>query len=187
MAKYATKEDQARFISTMTDAIYSQKDLFGLFPSVIIAQGALESGWGLSGLSQKYNNYFGVKASASKFSDAWDPARSKSVNVTTSEFLDGAWNNSYRDNFRVYDSVADSILDHNALIAKAPRYKAALSAATPDDQIREIWQAGYATDPDYVGKVLSIINRYGLRQYDEEYIQRKKKEKPTLPCGCCLP
>lgn len=158
--------DKQKFISEMVNAIRQQSSFGGLFPSVMIAQGALESGWGESGLSKKYNNYFGVKASASKFSDAWDPAKDQSVNVRTSEYLNGGWNNNYQDNFRVYRSMADSLQDRNALITRAPRYAAALKAATPDEQIRAMWQAGYATDPGYVEKIISIINTNGLRQYD---------------------
>ena len=63
--------DKQEFIRQMEEAIRQQPDFHGLFPSVMIAQAALESGWGESGLSKKYNNYFGVKASAVRFSSAY--------------------------------------------------------------------------------------------------------------------
>lgn len=165
--------DKQKFIQAMVEAIGQQPDFHGLFPSVMIAQGALESGWGESGLARNYNNYFGVKASSTKFSDAWDPKKDQSVNVKTSEYLDGGWNNDYRDNFRVYRSMADSLRDRNAMLSRAPRYAAALKAATPDEQARLMWEAGYATDPDYVGKIVSIINANGLRQYDKVWSVKK--------------
>lgn len=132
-------------------------DLQGLFPSVIIAQAALESNWGKSTLAAKYNNLFGVKVGSS-----W---KGKSVNMNTREVLSGK-DVVVSSNFRVYPSVQDSILDRNRLITGLSRYGAALSAATPEDQIRAIQAGGYATSPNYADTIISIINQNSLKDWD---------------------
>lgn len=144
-------------------------DLQGLFPSVIIAQAALESNWGKSTLAAKYNNYFGIKAGSS-----W---KGKSVNMTTREVIDGA-SVTQQSNFRVYTTVLDSILDRNRLITGLARYKSALSAATPEDQIRAIQAGGYATSPNYADTVISIINQNNLKDWDQ--LKKKVMNNKTL-------
>ena len=163
MAAPATKAEQAAFIEKMIAAIKAQPTLYGLYPSVIIAQAALESGWGKSELS-KYNNLFGVKASATQYSDAWVPNSSRTVNLRTKEYDNGY--NSQVATWRVYDSIADSITDRNALVATNPHYSAALKVATPEQQIQALKDGGYATEPDYVRRILSVINSNNLEQYD---------------------
>lgn len=163
MAAPATKAEQAAFIEKMIAAIKAQPTLYGLLPSVIVAQAALESGWGKSELS-RYNNLFGVKASPTQYSAAWNPQSSRTVNLRTKEYDNGY--NSEVATWRVYDTIADSITDRNALVATNPRYSAALKVATPEQQIQALKDGGYATEPDYVRRVLSVINSSDLQQYD---------------------
>ena len=54
---------KAAFITRMAATLAGMDDIGGFFRSVIIAQAAIESNWGRSSLSAKYNNYFGIKAS----------------------------------------------------------------------------------------------------------------------------
>ena len=72
---------KAAFIANMVAALAGMDDLGGFFKSVIIAQAAIESNWGRSSLSAKYNNYFGIKAGKS-----W---KGKTVNMKTGEVFDG--------------------------------------------------------------------------------------------------
>ncbi len=61
--------------------------------------------------------------------------------------------------FRAYDSYADSFDDYVKFIKEKPRYADALrQASNPEQYVRELQQAGYATDPSYVGKVMKIYN-----------------------------
>lgn len=123
----------------------------GVDPRAIVAQSALETGWGRSTISaqgQSANNYFGIKATG-----AW---RGEQVTTTTKEFVDGAFRLE-RAAFRAYEGVAQSFADYAALLKRSPRYAQALGAG---GNIREFAQAlqrgGYATDPDYARKIEAI-------------------------------
>ena len=131
-------------------------DLGGFFKSVIIAQAAIESNWGRSALSAKYNNYFGIKAGKS-----W---QGKTVNMKTGEVFDGK-NVTINSNFRVYDSLADSIRDRNRLL-RMPRYKAVELADTPQKQAEAIKAAGYCTATNYVESIMATVKANGLTLYD---------------------
>lgn len=132
----------------------------GLFPSVKLAQGALESGWG------KYtagNNMFGIKA-AGKHSPFW---HGDYVSSRTSEYSGGGYV-SQTSRFRKYASIADSIRDHTWFLQQNGRYANVFSAKTPEEQAKALQAAGYATDPNYSGKLISIINTYDLKRFDQK-------------------
>ena len=150
------KELKKVFIARMLFALDEIDDLGGFFKSVIIAQAAIESNWGRSVLSAKYNNYFGIKAGKS-----W---QGKTVNMKTGEVFDGK-NVTINSNFRVYDSLADSIRDRNRLL-RMPRYKAVEPADTPQKQAEAIKAAGYCTATNYVESIMATINANGLTLYD---------------------
>ena len=164
-----TESEKRAFIHKIGTALMGL-DLQGLFPSVIIAQAALESNWGKSVLAAKYKNYFGIKVGKSGWTG-------KSVNMSTGEYQNGE-SLTVRSNFRVYSTVVESILDRNRLITGLDRYKAALSASTPEEQIKAIKAGGYATDPNYVQKVISIINSNNLKDWDE--LKKKIMNNKTL-------
>lgn len=133
-----------------------------LFPSVKLAQAALESGWG------KYtagNNMFGIKADGAQ-SPYW---HGEYVASRTSEYQ-GSGYVSTTSKFRKYATIADSIRDHTWFLLKNRRYSSAgvFTAQTPEEQARALQKAGYATDPGYADKLISIINRYNLKQYDKK-------------------
>lgn len=147
---------KSEFIPTFISAINFLDDLGGFFPSVIIAQAALESNWGQSTLAYKYNNYFGIKCGRS-----W---HGPSVNMKTGEYLNGCLQ-TINSNFRVYPSLLDSIRDRNSLL-RLPRYRDVEWAPSPLAQITAISAAGYCTAPAYVDSVMRIINANGLQHYD---------------------
>ena len=152
----ATIAEKQAFIQKVWDAIQGM-DLQGFFPSVLIAQAALESNWGLSSLAAKHNNYFGIKAGSS-----W---KGKTVNMKTGEVFNGQ-NVTINSNFRAYDSLADSIKDRNALLANNSRYKAALTAKTPQEQVQAIKDGGYATALNYVDAVMNTVKANDLLKFD---------------------
>lgn len=143
-----------QYISDMWRAI-QETDLKGSFPSVVIAQGAIESNWGRSSLSADYNNYFGIKVGSS-----WT---GKTVNMQTGEIFN---NQSVviSSNFRVYNSIEDSLKDRIKLLQK--NYPLALSAKTPQEEIQALKNGGYATATNYVSTIMSVINANGLTKYD---------------------
>jgi flagellar protein FlgJ len=123
----------------------------GVDPRAIVAQAALETGWGRSTISangQAANNYFGIKATG-----GW---RGERVATDTQEFVDGEFRME-RAAFRAYDGVGQSFADYAALLKRAPRYAEALGAG---DDIRgfasALQRAGYATDPAYARKIEAI-------------------------------
>jgi flagellar protein FlgJ len=126
----------------------------GIEPRLLLAQAALETGWG--GAVPQHadgspaHNLFGIKASG-----AWRGAR---IEKWTLEHEDGTAVRR-RDEFRAYPSSAASFADYVDLISNTPRYAPALaSAADPDAYARAVQAAGYATDPAYADKWLSIYH-----------------------------
>ncbi|EAQ98457.1 flagellar assembly peptidoglycan hydrolase FlgJ [Congregibacter litoralis] len=129
----------------------------GVDADVLLAQAALETGWGkhvTTGAQGSSHNFFNIKAGAD-----WDGA---TVTVQTMEYRDGV---AVREvaRFRAYESAADSFADYAALIKGSPRYSDARELAADGEQyLRELQRAGYATDPAYADKVLSILKRGDL-------------------------
>jgi len=148
----------------MWEAI-KEVDIKGSFPSVIIAQGALESDWGRSSLAVNYNNYFGIKARST-----WTGA---TVNMQTGEIFNGL-SVTISSNFRVYPSIEASLRDRIALLERS--YPSALAATTPEGEVRAL--RGYATALNYETTILNIIKSNNLTEYDNK-IQNIMKPKTT--------
>ena len=107
-------------------------------------------------MADKFNNFFGIKAGKS-----W---KGKTVNMKTGEVLDGK-NVTISSNFRVYDSLADSIRDRNRLL-RTQRYKPVEAATTPELQATAIKACGYCTATNYVASIMATIAANNLTQYD---------------------
>lgn len=127
----------------------------GVSPAVLVAQAALETGWGkhvpkaADGASS--NNLFGIKAG-----NDWSGAQ---VSVPTVEYRDGIASRE-RASFRAYPSIAASFADYAKLISQHPRYRQALAdAGDPSQYLAHLQQAGYATDPDYAAKVSHLLGQ----------------------------
>lgn len=126
----------------------------GVEPKVLIAQAALETGWGRSVIKNRDGsssyNLFNIKAGS-----AWDGRQAR---ISTLEF-EGGIPTKVMSGFRVYDSYADSFNDYVKFIKEKPRYADAVKqVSNPERYMRELQQAGYATDPHYAGKVMNIYN-----------------------------
>ncbi|GAB3738610.1 flagellar assembly peptidoglycan hydrolase FlgJ [Silanimonas algicola] len=131
----------------------------GVDPRAIVAQTALETGWGRSTIvanGQTANNYFGIKATG-----GW---RGDRVATDTQEFVGGGFRTE-RAAFRAYDGVEQSFNDYAALLKRSPRYAAALNAG---DDIRgfasALQRGGYATDPAYARKIEAIATGPALNR-----------------------
>ncbi len=162
----------ADFIRQVWDKAVSAARELAVDPAVLVAQSALETGWGKKMIhrsdGQNSLNLFGIKAQA-----GW---QGRSAAVNTLEYRGGVAE-LRRDNFRAYESVADSFADYVALIKGSPRYQTALSAGTDNQAfVRGLQDAGYATDPDYADKILAILG-------DDRYssIMRELKNSSDLP------
>lgn len=151
----STQTDFLRHVSAHVQAACADTPIF---PSVCIAQAILETGWGKASLG---NNLFGIKATG-KTNAYWKGAWSYSW---TYEYLNGA-RTRVRSKFRNYDTIEDSIRDHNLLFYNK-RYEPVLKATTPEEQAKAIKNCGYATDPSYAEKLINLIIKYNLKQYDK--------------------
>jgi peptidoglycan hydrolase FlgJ len=137
-----------RYLPDATAAAHT----LGIDPRLLLAQAALETGWGTSTPQhpdgRSANNLFGMKAG-----DGWQGGR---VGHWTMEHLGGVTARK-REVFRAYDHAADSFADYVDLIGSSPRYSKALAhSGDPESYARAVAEAGYATDPDYASKWLSI-------------------------------
>ena len=148
--------DKKNFINSIKEgALKGQMD-YGILPSLTIAQAILESSWGRSELAVKAKNLFGIKA----FSN-W---KEKRITLPTTEWYHGQRKIIEAD-FRVYDSINGSILDHNQLLA-SKRYEKVRGCKDYKTGCREIYYSGYATDPQYPEKLISIIEENRLYNFD---------------------
>lgn len=151
------------FINLIKDIVISENNKRGkpLYPSVVIAQAILETGWGNSEIMMRAKAIFGIKATSS-----W---QGKVYNSKTKECYDGVSFTTINDCFRAYDSLEDSIKDYFNLICNSSRYRSALKTDSPEACITAIKNSGYATDPHYIDSVMRIIIENNLQEYDLVY------------------
>lgn len=138
------------YINNYADLAVIQQKEYGIPASITIAQGLLESGAGQSEFAKRSNNHFGIKC------HEWTGDKVYHDDDALGEC------------FRKYDNVLDSYRDHSLFLKNKPRY-AFLFTYKPTDY--ESWahglkKAGYATDPSYAYKLISIIENYELHKYD---------------------
>lgn len=114
----------------------------GLDPRLIVAQAALESGWGKSAPG---NNLFGIKSHGVPGGNT----------LATNEVVNGQ-PVSVRDSFRAYASPADSVKGYADFMTQNPRYEPVRAAQGLEAQVAALGQSGYATDPAYAQKVMQI-------------------------------
>lgn len=166
----------------------------GISAVAILAQAALESGWGEKAPG---NMFFGIKAKAS------DPAHRRQL-ITTTEYLSSPdqgrlfpevlsvqqvaakrWKYRVKDWFRKYRSPKGSFDDHARFFLKNKRYKAALEVGSdPYAFFREISKAGYATSPAYfdlLSKVARMIERHIPGAPVARGVRMPPEEPETLP------
>lgn len=165
--KQSTSTDANKPATTVDDFVQSiwpkakeAASLIGLDPKILMAQAALETGWGKfitkDAEGNSSNNLFNIKTGANSDYD--------SVNVKTTEYIADT-PIKVNASFRKYSSIEQGFEDYISLIQRDGRYQGALaSAANPESYVRELHKAGYATDPEYSTKILSIYRGDELNQ-----------------------
>ncbi|MGH1472246.1 MAG: flagellar assembly peptidoglycan hydrolase FlgJ [Cellvibrionaceae bacterium] len=142
-----------KFVESIYPYAKKASEKLGVDPKVIVAQAALETGWGKHIISDQQgkssHNLFNIKAD-----HRWNGDR---VSVTTVEYRDGIAKKEAA-NFRHYHSLIDSFNDYVSFIENQPRYQEALNTSNPQDYIQSLQASGYATDPHYAKKIMSIFN-----------------------------
>ncbi|QER67081.1 glycoside hydrolase family 73 protein [Paucilactobacillus nenjiangensis] len=157
-AKMPSAKEQ--FIASVKPEAQAMMKQHHVYASITIAQAILESNWGKSTLAAKYYNLFGVKSD--------DPNNSKVLR--TQEYVNGEWI-TINGRFQVYASWNASIDDHALLMVNGTTYNSqqyaqVIAATSYQDAAQALQNAGYATDPTYASKLISIIQKYKLDQYD---------------------
>lgn len=147
----------AEFIMRLANPAMESHRKTGVPASITVAQAALESGWGESGLTRAANNLFGIKADS-----RW---RGEIVMLNTREFIRNQWV-VVPAKWRKYASWQASIDDHAAFLKLNPRYKVCFLCTTASAFAQALAQAGYATDPDYASKLIALMNRHQLQSLD---------------------
>ncbi|MBT1450801.1 flagellar assembly peptidoglycan hydrolase FlgJ [Glaciecola sp. XM2] len=152
--KQAAFESPASFISALYPKAKEAAQRLGIEAKALIAQAAVETGWGKymihQGDGNNAHNLFGIKADK-----RWDG--DKAV-VDTIEFTNNI-PKKQQAAFRSYDSFEASLNDYVDFVSSSPRYQQAIeNTAQPHDYFKALQQAGYATDPKYADKIMSVYN-----------------------------
>ncbi len=149
----------------------------GVAPEAIVAQAALETGWGKHVMPDKDGgnsfNLFGIKASG-----GWD---GEQVSKQTLEFVDGVARRQTAK-FRAYSDVAQTFEDYTAFLSDSPRYAAARGQG--DDVAafaKALQDGGYATDPDYADKITRVLDSPTMKS-----VIRELKNSSARPIGPSL-
>ena len=149
----ATPEQKQKFIDEMLPHATAAARALGVDARAIVAQAALETGWGTSQPADaggQSHNYFGIKAGAS-----W---RGASVGADTTEFSAGVAGTE-QARFRAYGSLAENVADY-VRVLREPRYAAALGTGSDVHAFATALQrGGYATDPGYADKLMSVYRQ----------------------------
>jgi flagellar protein FlgJ len=150
----AVAQSPGEFVNQVMPTIRRAASALGLNPLGLLAQAALETGWGQrmphTADGSPSFNMFGIKAG-----DSWTGAR---ATADTMEFTNGIAT-PRRTAFRAYGSIEDSVNDFANLLRNSPRYRDAVAAGNdPRAYIDGIGKSGYATDPEYANKLSQILN-----------------------------
>jgi len=151
-------EKREQYIKKYRVLAISEMQRSGIPASITLAQACLESNNGMSLLSRKSNNHFGIKCKST-----W---RGKKV----------YHDDDYRHEcFRKYSSVKDSYRDHSDFLMKNSRYASLFNLDINDYKgwAYGLKRAGYATNPSYANSLIRIIEEYKLYKYDQMISHRQ--------------
>lgn len=144
-----------QFIARMQPAAEAASRATGVPARLILAQAALESGWGRREIRGEDGspsfNVFGIKADR-----RWS---GKVVDAATTEYVNGVAQPA-RAAFRAYGSYEEAFTDYAKFLATQPRYARVIAAGDATQAAQALQRAGYATDPDYAAKLVRVMNRF---------------------------
>jgi flagellum-specific peptidoglycan hydrolase FlgJ len=148
-----TQEMVLKYINNYKTVAQSNMKKYGIPASVILGQALLESGSGTGSLCAQANNHFGIKCS-----NDWS---GESVRYD---------DDAQDECFRKYNNPNDSFSDHSLFLTGKKRYAALFNLDKTDYKAwaRGLKEAGYATDEQYPSKLITLIEKYQLYQYDTE-------------------
>ncbi|WP_252503296.1 glucosaminidase domain-containing protein [Sporosarcina sp. Marseille-Q4943] len=154
------------FIESLAPFAVKHGRAHGVLPSLIIAQGIVESGSGTSDLAVKANNLFGIKAGS-----GWE---GQVYTKRTTEYRANGTPYQVPADFRKYPSYEGCVIDlckkytHGTGWEPFNRYTAVIGEKSYQKVVQAVCAAGYATDPKYLEKLINAIEQYDLTKYDRE-------------------
>ncbi len=150
----ALSGDSKDFLAQLSLPARLASEQSGIPHHLILAQAALESGWGQRQIKRENGepsfNLFGVKATSS-----W---KGPVTEIITTEFENGEAK-KVKAKFRVYGSYLEALSDYVGLLTRNPRYAAVTTASSAEQGAQALQNAGYATDPAYARKLTSMIQQ----------------------------
>lgn len=162
--------EQKNFIKKVGALASADMKKSGVLASLTVAQAILESAWGKSELATVGNAIFGIKATKS-----W---KGKVYCKDTKECYDGVNLVDVKNAaFRAYDSWEESVEDHSAFLKANKRYKEVIGETDYKKACEAIKAAGYATDPDYVEKLVKLIEDYELTKFDGAAVSQEEEKE----------
>lgn len=170
---------EKQFVEFMGPLAQADMQKSGVLASVTTAQAILESGYGSTDLAKNANNFFGMKCTLS--GNTWPGSSWDGVSKYTKKTPEDKGNGELyyiTADFRKYNTPAESVADHSAYLLGAmngskKRYEGLNGETDPAKAIAIIKNGGYATDTSYVSKILNIIERFNLTQYDQTEAQQE--------------
>ncbi|CFQ36539.1 flagellar assembly peptidoglycan hydrolase FlgJ [Yersinia bercovieri] len=161
------------FVARMSIPAQIASQQSGIPHQLIMAQAALESGWGQREIptadGKTSYNVFGIKAGSN-----WDGPVSE---ITTTEYEQGVATKT-KARFRVYGSYVEAVSDYVKLLTQNPRYANVAAAQSPEQGAHALQQAGYATDPQYAQKLVSVIQQ--MRSAGEQAVKAYSSDLSQL-------
>ncbi|MDO8368366.1 MAG: LysM peptidoglycan-binding domain-containing protein [Saprospiraceae bacterium] len=159
--EYSTQDRNFDYVAKFNRAAVLSMDRIGVPASIILAQGVLESAAGTSDLAIIAKNHFGIKCSSN-----WNGKTYRKKDDDRDS--DG---NLIESCFRSYESVEESFVDHGQFLRdprKSTRYGFLFNLDRTDYKAwaRGLQSAGYATAPDYADRLINLIERYRLYEFD---------------------
>ena len=156
------------YINTYKDIAISEMKRSGIPASIKMAQGILESANGNSPLAAVANNHFGIKCHGWEGEEIFHDDDKKD------------------ECFRRYKNAKDSWIDHTDFLTSRSRYAFLFEYKSTDykNWANGLRKAGYATDPQYPQKLISLIERHKLHQYDTGVkVDKSAASQPTTTIG----
>ena len=149
---------QQNFVSQMLPHALQASGASGVPPELILGQAALESGWGkrqiLLADGSNSHNLFGIKATA-----GW---HGKVAEVMTTEYKNGVASKQV-EKFRAYSSYDEAFKDYAGMLSSNPRYASVMQqSGSPAGMARALQGSGYATDPKYAEKLVSVMRQMNI-------------------------
>lgn len=177
----AENNKQESFINEIAPYAKKVQHEHHILSSIIISQAILESNWGTSKLAKQGKNLFGIKGAF----------KGNAIYLPTKEFRNGNWI-ATNASFCVYPSWYESLSSHGELLGKGPSwnrnlYKGLVNEKNYKKAAAIIGKSGYSSDPDYTEKLISLIEKFKLQQYDNDLAAEKQSRKNLVDFAGIFP